>query len=340
MVQQSRVEIPADIAAQVLFQSDRTCCVCRERRRPVQIHHIDGNPANSVADNLAVLCLECHRDTQVRGGFDRKLDAAQIVLYRDDWLNRIGTARDKVHDKDSRGRNPIEGARALRYLKVTEKNEEHSYSFAADYPQVHTEDSVADLATNSDISTFVTRALQRFRAEAIAGSAAKGEMKREGCATAWDDMSISFNISMFTSELLSVEFQGSSYRAAAVHPNTVTRTLNFRFHPSLQLELANLFEESSDYLGLLSQYCIRDLHRQQSLRGHDSERAEQPNGWILSGAAPDYANYEQFVLAKGGIRVFFDPYQVGSYSEGRYEVFVPGFVLAAALDGSMKALLD
>jgi hypothetical protein len=30
-----RVEIPADIASEVLFRSDRTCCVCRQRGKPV-----------------------------------------------------------------------------------------------------------------------------------------------------------------------------------------------------------------------------------------------------------------------------------------------------------------
>lgn len=69
----------------VLFESDRTCCVCRVKGKPVQIHHIDDNPSNNWRSNLAVLCFDCHRDTQITGGFDRKLDADQVILYRDDW---------------------------------------------------------------------------------------------------------------------------------------------------------------------------------------------------------------------------------------------------------------
>src|SRR5690349_13210973 len=97
MAKKNRTEIPTEIAAQVLFASDRTCCVCRMRGKPVQIHHIDENPSNSTPDNLAVLCFECHHDTQIRGGFDRKLDAAQILLYRIDWLNRVSNKRDSEH---------------------------------------------------------------------------------------------------------------------------------------------------------------------------------------------------------------------------------------------------
>jgi len=59
----------------------------------VQIHHIDDDPSNNGEENLAVLCLECHNDTQKRGGFARKLDAHQVVRYRDDWHQRVRTRR-------------------------------------------------------------------------------------------------------------------------------------------------------------------------------------------------------------------------------------------------------
>ena len=92
-----RTEIPPEVAAEVLFQSDRTCCVCRMRGRPVQIHHLDEDSANHAPDNLAVLCFDCHRDTQVKGGFDRKLESRQVRLYRDDWYGHV-TRRRKAAD--------------------------------------------------------------------------------------------------------------------------------------------------------------------------------------------------------------------------------------------------
>lgn len=91
-----KTPIPSDKAARVLFLSHRTCCVCRIPKMPMQIHHIDGNPSNHALENLAILCLVCHRDTQIRGGFDRKLDAEQIKLYRDDW-HRIVAEQRAVH---------------------------------------------------------------------------------------------------------------------------------------------------------------------------------------------------------------------------------------------------
>ena len=93
MARKKRTEIPRDVAARILFLSDRTCCVCRVSGKPVQLHHIDEDPGNHAIDNLAVLCLDCHRDTQIRGGFDRKLDSDQIVLYRADWQRLVTQQR-------------------------------------------------------------------------------------------------------------------------------------------------------------------------------------------------------------------------------------------------------
>jgi len=93
MKKKIRVEIPNDVSAKVLFISDRTCCVCRDNTKQIIIHHLDENPSNNNLKNLAVLCLECHGKTHTRGGFDRKLDADQIKLYRDDWYNLVSQKR-------------------------------------------------------------------------------------------------------------------------------------------------------------------------------------------------------------------------------------------------------
>lgn len=80
-----------------MFLSDRTCCVCRKEGKSVQIHHIDSNKKNHDIGNLCVLCLECHTETQIKGGFHRKLNAEQIILYRDDWYNFVSAKRRSVN---------------------------------------------------------------------------------------------------------------------------------------------------------------------------------------------------------------------------------------------------
>lgn len=94
-----RTPIPDAISAEVLFQHDRTCCVCNEPGKAIQIHHIDENPANHDPNNLAVLCLQHHEETQIRGGFGRKLRDVDIRRHREDWLRRIAerrTAADRI----------------------------------------------------------------------------------------------------------------------------------------------------------------------------------------------------------------------------------------------------
>jgi hypothetical protein len=60
----------------------------------VQVHHVDENPGKNTFENLAVLCLECHNQTQLSGGFGRKLNATLVIKYRDEWLQRVSERRD------------------------------------------------------------------------------------------------------------------------------------------------------------------------------------------------------------------------------------------------------
>lgn len=101
-----------EVAAMVLFKSDRTCCVCRVKGKPVQIHHIDGDNNNNKVENLAVLCLDCHTETQIKGGFHRKLTPDLVKLYQDNWENIVGRDIIKtmidLHKKEPKERRNME----------------------------------------------------------------------------------------------------------------------------------------------------------------------------------------------------------------------------------------
>jgi hypothetical protein len=106
-----RIPIPVEDAARVLFASDRTCCVCCTPDKRVQIHHLDGDPSNNELRNLAVLCTDCHEKTLVKGGFGRGLDAEQIMLFRDDWLQRVAQKRTALagrHERSERDADTLE----------------------------------------------------------------------------------------------------------------------------------------------------------------------------------------------------------------------------------------
>lgn len=341
MPPKDRSEIPAEIAAKVLFRSNRTCCVCREPRKPVQIHHLDEDPSNGREDNLAVLCFDCHHETQIRGGFSRKLDSHQIILFRDDWyglVNRNRGALDSPAESRQIPRTWVPGVMEvnllgklvhLGYLKLTEEDKQQRYKFDADYPQLTPDDSTVAGEANTCLTAFVTRELQRFRARATETSPGKAEMEKQfpDTALSWDSLSIGHSIGIFTPSILTIEFRIWSYGAGAAHSNTTTRTFNFLFQPSLQLEFVDILENGSKDIEAISQFCIAELHEMQppSLK---SQFPARTNDWILKGAGPDPSNFEKFLLEKGGMRIFFDPYSVACYAEGRYEVFLPLHVLS------------
>jgi hypothetical protein len=79
-----------EIQDEAIFIHDRTCCVCRnENDRHLQVHHIDDNHDNNEIDNLAILCQNCHSDSQIEGGFFRKLGPSLVRKYRDEWLEIV-----------------------------------------------------------------------------------------------------------------------------------------------------------------------------------------------------------------------------------------------------------
>ncbi len=92
----ARTPVPAEVSVEVLFAQNHTCCVCRERGKTVQLHHIDEDPTNHSPENLAVFCLEDHELTQLRGGFGKKLLAPEVKRYRDDWIERVKRRREEA----------------------------------------------------------------------------------------------------------------------------------------------------------------------------------------------------------------------------------------------------
>ncbi len=352
MTSKQRIEIPERVAAKVLFLSDRTCCVCRTPRRPVQIHHLDEDPSNCVEENLVVLCLECHRDTQLRGGFDRKLDAQQLILYRSDWHSIVDRKRHGPEAAPDQGSGTwVSGIRQIRlqgkpvrlsYVQMTERDDEKRYSFTAEYPEIIPNEATSASEINLCITACVVKALQRFRAVAFSRYDDKRLMLQKvpgpDASRVWDDMSMSFDVVLFSEELLVLEFRLVSYLGLAAHPDHSTITLNFLLQPSATpLELHDIFNPHNRYLDFVSEFCITELHGWPRSSGGPSTKKNDV--WILRGAAPHLHNFEKFLLTPTGLRILFDPYQVSCYAEGRREVFIPRSALEKYLKESFNRLI-
>jgi hypothetical protein len=83
--------MPAPVAAEVEFRSDRKCCVCS--REGTQLHHLDGKPSNNKANNLALLCLRHHDEASRQGGLTRKLSKKAIVKFREHHYRSVQRSR-------------------------------------------------------------------------------------------------------------------------------------------------------------------------------------------------------------------------------------------------------
>lgn len=129
-----RTKLEPDISAEVMFASDRTCCVCRERGKRVQIHHMDEDPSNNVLENLSVLCFDCHDETQLRGGFGKHLTEPLVKKYRDEWHERVTQRRDEA---DKFAISKMAGAVQMNFTTTTETPSRPSlYAYLDSIPEI------------------------------------------------------------------------------------------------------------------------------------------------------------------------------------------------------------
>lgn len=97
MTKKVRPRIPSIIAARLLFQNRHQCCICSEE--PVQIHHIDENPANNDPQNLAVLCLPHHSAVTGNQGLGRDYSPHEIRFFKMEWEAECGHSPSNSYDE-------------------------------------------------------------------------------------------------------------------------------------------------------------------------------------------------------------------------------------------------
>ena len=104
-----RRSIPPDLAADVLYRSRHTCCICRQAGKDVQIHHIDGDRDNNVLENLAVLSLDCHSLVTGPRGLGRAYSPKEVRKHRDSWEQKVAAWREQT-GPDGRRASPDDGS--------------------------------------------------------------------------------------------------------------------------------------------------------------------------------------------------------------------------------------
>lgn len=93
-----RKKIRSEIETEILFNSDKTCCICKDPNKGGQIHHIDEDPGNNDPSNLIVVCThhhdEIHKKSTITKGFSPNL----LRKYKRIWEQTVREKRPQGHD--------------------------------------------------------------------------------------------------------------------------------------------------------------------------------------------------------------------------------------------------
>jgi hypothetical protein len=215
---------------------------------------------------------------------------------------------------------------------IKEANKAKHYTVDAEYPQIEGDARFDNF--NREVRNLITKDVAAFRTsetsdETDAGSETPAE-------TLDSTLDIGYEIRYATEDLISVEFTEGSYERGAAHGNSGTTVVNYDVKNGKKLALADLFNPKSNFLSLISEYCLKDL-RERSKKDKDAMFDEE---MMKSGASARADNYRAWAITKKGLWITFDPYAVAPYAAGPQHVLVPYSALKDILkpDGPVSTL--
>jgi hypothetical protein len=98
-MKKKRIPVPKKTEAQLMYDTDRKCCICQDGTFGDQIHHIDGDPSNNKINNLVFICFNHHNEASITSSLRKKLSGETIKLYKAKWCEEVDLKRKKRRDK-------------------------------------------------------------------------------------------------------------------------------------------------------------------------------------------------------------------------------------------------
>ena len=208
---------------------------------------------------------------------------------------------------------PIEFTAVVRVAPkvIRENNKEGKYTVNVEYPQIEG-DSRFD-AFNQQARSMINKDIAAFKSAEGNPGEEETDLADEAQTSTLD---VGYNVRFATDDLISVEFSESQYSRGAAHGSNFTVVLNYDVKNKKKLALADLFQPKSNYLSVISAYCVKDLQDQS--KKNDMLMEDQ----IKEGAAPRADNYAAWTITRKGLWITFDPYQVAAYAAGPQHVLV------------------
>src|SRR6185295_4958824 len=199
--------------------------------------------------------------------------------------------------------------------QIKENNKKLNYQIAVQYPQLTGGNNPNLEKFNQAARAAVMRKVVGFKKD-MAPEAGENTEETRPEDSMGSDLTISYTVALAQDDLVSIDFEVSTYSQGAAHPNSYAETLNFDLKNGKPLKFADLFKPGAKYIQAIANYCIADLKKQASEKGLMPEEIEK-------GAAAKADNYIGWTITKKGLGIEFDPYQVGPYAAGPQFVLVP-----------------
>ncbi|MBK8810975.1 MAG: DUF3298 and DUF4163 domain-containing protein [Acidobacteria bacterium] len=245
-------------------------------------------------------------------------------ILQGEWKNRAGNKTLDFYLSEQLIYFSSGGARLVPRT-FFETNRPKMFSISAEYPELSGVPAAVAAEFNRLARKHAMSLTDEFRKEMLAMTAEDLKWtKQQGIPNTSD---ISYDVIYAADDVISIRFGNYTYTGGA-HGNSASFTLNFDFRTGRELKFADLFKPNSNFLQVLSGFCVKKLQDQLN-EGNEDE-------WITTGAGPTDENYASWNISKNGILVNFDAYQVASYAAGPQEVVVPYSKLDALFAKSFK----
>ncbi len=194
-----------------------------------------------------------------------------------------------------------------------ETGQNSEYTINAQFPTILDTSDPRALAFNNEIQTHMQPEIADFKK-------AVSETPKDPTFAA-SSLDVKYSLIFQNATIVSIKFDFSGYISGAAHPYLTITTVNYDLAQSRQLTLSDLFLPNSNYLEVISNYCIAELRKQP-----------YADSFFLDGAKPAPENYEDWNITTDGLMITFDTYQVAPGASGPQTVVIPSGELQAVIN--------
>lgn len=195
-----------------------------------------------------------------------------------------------------------------------ETNQTPRYTITSQTPQLTGSDDPRVQAFNQRLNELVTKEVDAFRQSFLQNTAPP-------VTETGSFLEVTYTLISQFADIWSIKLDFAFYSDGAAHPGLYSITVNYHLAQGKELTLGDLFLPNSNFLEAISNYCITELSKQPFFEGPFQE-----------GAQPTLENYRNWNLAKDGLVITFDEYQVAPYAAGPQTVVVPYRELQTVMD--------